>query len=144
MDREKFEKLVNEAIKTIPKKILGKLDNVDIVIEEEPTPYQLKKLRARKSLIIFGLYEGVPKTKRWQYGQVLPDKITIFKKPIEKMARIEKEAKRTSSLFHLHPATRESVIKEIVKNTVWHEIAHHFGMDEKRVREVETILGRCI
>ena len=119
MTREKFEKLVNEGIKAIPERFLEKLDNVDIVIEDEPTPYQLRKLRARKSLIIFGLYEGVPQTKRGHYGQVLPDKITIFKKPIERIARSESE------------------IKEIVKNTVWHEIAHHFGIDEKRVREAE-------
>jgi len=70
--------------------------------------------------LIFGLYEGVPQTKRWHYGQVLPDKITIFKKPIERIARSENE------------------IKEIVKNTVWHEIAHHFGLDEKRVKEAES------
>lgn len=119
MTREKFEKLVNEGIKAIPKKFLEKLDNVDIVIEEEPTSYQLRKLRMRKKSLIFGLYEGVPQTKRWHYGQVLPDKITIFKKPIEQFARSENE------------------IKEIVKNIVWHEIAHHFGMDEKRVRQVE-------
>jgi len=117
--REKFEKLVMEGVRAIPEKFLEKLDNVDIVIEDEPTPYQLRKLRARKSLIIFGLYEGVPQTKRGHYGQVLPDKITIFKKPIERIARSESE------------------IKEIVKNTVWHEIAHHFGMDERRVREAE-------
>jgi predicted Zn-dependent protease with MMP-like domain len=90
------------------------------------------------------LYEGIPKTKRWHYSEVLPDKITIFKKPIERTARSEDEAKRTSSLLHLHPATRESVMKEIIKNTVWHEIAHHFGMDEKRIKEAETILGRRI
>jgi len=119
MNREKFEKLVMEGVRAIPEKFLEKLDNVDIVIEDEPTPYQLRKLRARKSLIIFGLYEGVPQTKRGHYGQVLPDKITIFKKPIERIARSESE------------------IKEIVKNTVWHEIAHHFGIDEKRVREAE-------
>jgi predicted Zn-dependent protease with MMP-like domain len=137
MDREKFEKLVNEGIRAIPKRFLEKLDNVEIVIEDEPAPEQLRKLKAQKSLLIFGLYEGVPQTKREHYGQVLPDKITIFQKPIEEMARSEEEAKRTSSLLHLHPATRESVIKEIVKNTVWHEIAHHFGMDEKKVREAE-------
>jgi len=79
----------------------------------------LRKLRVRGSLIIFGLYEGVPQTKRGNYGQVLPDKITIFQKPIEEFAHSEEE------------------IKEIVKNTVWHEIAHHFGMDEKRVRAAE-------
>ena len=138
MDQERFEKLVNEGIKAIPKKFLEKLDNVDIVIEDEPTPYQLRKLRARENSLIFGLYEGIPQTKRGNYGQVLPDKITIFQKPIEKVAHFEEEAKRTGSLLHLHPATRESVVKEIVKNTVWHEIAHHFGMDEKRVREVEV------
>jgi len=120
MEREKFEKLVNEGIKAIPKKFLDKLDNIDIVVENEPTSYQLRKLRVKKGLFIFGLYEGVPQTKRWYYSQVLPDKITIFKKPIEKMASSEKE------------------IKEIVKNTVWHEIAHHFGMDEKQIRERET------
>jgi len=120
MELEKFEKLVNQGIKAIPKKFLEKLDNVDIVIEDEPTPYQLRKLRTRGGFLIFGLYEGVPQTKRWHYGQVLPDKITIFKNPIEKIASSEK------------------VIKEIVKNTVWHEIAHHFGMDEKKIREVES------
>jgi len=120
MTQEKFEEIVKDGIKAIPEKFLEKLDNVDIVIEDEPTPYQLSKLRARKSSIIFGLYEGVPQTKRGPYGQVLPDKITIFKKPIERMARTEEE------------------IKEMVKNTVWHEIAHHFGMDEKRVREAEV------
>ena len=115
MTREKFEELVNKAIKAIPKRFLEKLDNVDIVIEEEPTPEQLRKLRIRKDSFIFGLYEGVPKTKRWHYWQVLPDKITIFKGPIERFGQSEKK------------------IKEIIKNTVWHEIAHHFGLDEKRL-----------
>lgn len=119
MTQEEFEKLVNEGIKAIPKKFLKRLDNVDIVIEAEPTPSQLKKIRAKKNSIIFGLYEGIPKTKRWNYGQVLPDKITIFKKSIERITRSKKE------------------IKEIVKNTIWHEIAHHFGINEKRVRELE-------
>ena len=83
-------------------------------------PEQLRKLKIRKGSFLFGLYEGVPQTKRWGYGQVLPDKITIFKNPIEKLAQYEKE------------------IKVIVNNTVWHEIAHHFGMDEKRVRQAES------
>jgi len=126
MERKEFEKLVNEAIKTIPKKFLEKLENIDIVIENTPTPYQLRKLKARKNSIIFGLYEGIPKTKRWHYAQALPDKITIFKEPIERIAQSEDE------------------MKEIIKNTVWHEIAHHFGMSEKRIKEAETILGRRI
>ena len=120
MTKEKFEEIVKEGIRAIPEKFLERLDNVDICIEEEPTPFQLKKIRAKKSSLIFGLYEGIPKTKRGHYGQVLPDKITIFKKPIEQVACSEKE------------------IKEIVKNTVWHEIAHHFGMDEQEVRKAQN------
>ncbi len=119
MTKEKFEKLVREGIKDIPERFLKKLDNVDIIIEDRPTPYQLRKLRVRENALIFGLYEGVPQTKRENYGQVLPDKITIFQKPIERLARSENE------------------VKEIVKNTVWHEIAHHFGLDEKGIREAE-------
>jgi len=138
MELEKFEKLVNEGIKAIPKKFLEKLDNVDIVIEDEPTSYQLRKLRTRGSSIIFGLYEGVPQTKRGYYGQVLPDKITIFQKPIEKIAR-SSVIDETSSHLHASLDSRLArVIKEIVENTVWHEIAHHFGLDEKRVREAES------
>lgn len=109
MERKKFRKLVDEGIKAIPKKFLKKLDNVDIIIEDE----------SPRGSFLLGLYQGVPQTKRWHYGQVLPDKITIFQKPIEKIASSEAE------------------IREIIKNTVWHEIAHHFGMDERKVREVE-------
>ena len=97
---------------------MKKLENVEIVIEDNPSPYQLEKLKMRGG-ILFGLYEGVPQTKRQQYGQVLPDQITIFKNSIEK--------------FFSNPED----IKRAVKDTVWHEIAHHFGMDEHQVREAE-------
>jgi len=119
MTKEEFEKIVEEGIRAIPKRFLEKLENVDICIEEEPAPFQLKKLRVKKNSLLFGLYEGIPQTERRYYAQVLPDKITIFKKPIEKIAHSKEE------------------IKEIAKNTVWHEIAHHFGMNEKKVREIE-------
>lgn len=119
MDREEFEEIVEEGIKAIPKKFLEKLNNVDICIEEEPTPYQLEKLRAKRGFLIFGLYEGIPQVKRRSYGQILPDKITIFKKSIERVAKSKEE------------------VKKAVKNTVWHEIAHHFGMDEREVYEAE-------
>jgi len=119
MDIERFEQLVNEGIKDIPQKFLNKLDNVGIVIEDNPTFEQLKKLKIRKNYFLFGLYEGIPKTKRWGYADILPDKITIFKNPIEQSAQTEEE------------------VKKLVKETVWHEIAHHFGMDEEKVREAE-------
>lgn len=124
MELEKFEEIVNEGIKEIPERFLRKIENVDIVIEEEPTSQQLEKLKLRRDFLLFGLYEGIPQTKRLNYGQVLPDKITIFKGQIERMARSPEK------------------IKEIVKNTVWHEIAHHFGLDEKRVREAERRKGK--
>jgi|WetSurMetagenome_2_1015567.scaffolds.fasta_scaffold721088_2 predicted Zn-dependent protease with MMP-like domain len=119
MTLDNFEKLVNEGIEDIPQKFLDKLKNVGIVIEEEPTSEQLKKLRIRKDYFLFGLYEGVPKTARWGTDPLLPDKITIFKNQIEKSANSEEE------------------IRRIVKETVWHEIAHHFGMDEEEVRTAE-------
>ena len=119
MNYKKFEKLVDEGIRAIPKELLEKLDNVGIIIEEEPTASQLKELKIRKNTFLFGLYEGIPKSERWNYGQALPDKITIFKGPIEKYSKSEKE------------------IKETVRDTVWHEIAHHFGLSEKRVRQAQ-------
>ena len=119
MDREKFEELVRQGIEAIPKRFLEKLDNLDIVIENEPSEEQRKKLKLGEGSKLFGLYEGIPQTKRGFYSGVLPDKITIFQKPIEEVA------------------LNEEHIKEIVKNTVWHEIAHHFGMNEERVRRVE-------
>lgn len=120
MKRDRFEKLVDEGIRAIPKKFLEKLDNVTIVIEDEPNSVQMKELRMRRGAILFGLYEGVPQTARgYYYGSVLPDKITIFQKPIESYCRNDGE------------------IKKMVTETVWHEIAHHFGMDEEEVEKVE-------
>ena len=121
LDRKKFESLVQEGIEAIPKRFLDKLDNVVIVVENEPTPFQLSKLKMRQGWTLFGLYEGVPQTTRGaHYTNVVPDKITIFQKPIEAEAENINE------------------IKNIVKNTVWHEIAHHFGMDEEEVRKAEN------
>jgi len=119
MIEEIFEQLVNEGIENIPKNFLDKIKNTAIVIEDKPTKEQLKKLKMRKDYFLFGLYEGVPKTERWGGEPLLPDKITIFKNEIEKYARSEEE------------------IKRMVKETVWHEIAHHFGMDEEMVRSAE-------
>ena len=121
MRREKFEEIVEKGIKAIPEKFLRKLNNVAIVVEDEPTAAQKKKLNIHPDWALFGLYEGVPQVSRGaNYSAVLPDKITIFKKPIEDEAADEKD------------------VEEMVKNTVWHEIAHHFGMDEARVRRAET------
>ena len=120
MTRDIFERLVAEGIQAVPQKFLDKLSNVAVVVEDEPTEEQLKHNHVRRGWTLFGLYEGVPQTTRGSsYGWVLPDKITIFQKPIEEATHNQEE------------------IKEIVKDTVWHEIAHHFGMNEGEVRERE-------
>ncbi len=120
MDEKEFEKLVAAGVDAIPKRFTDKLNNVVIVVEEEPTLEQLKRSRVRPGWTLFGLYEGIPQTKRANYTMVLPDKISIFKGPIERSTNNPDE------------------IKIIVRNTVWHEIAHHFGMDEAEVRRAEA------
>lgn len=121
LKREEFEKIVEEGINAIPEKFLRKLSNVAIVIADNPTPEQKKKLKIGPNWALFGLYEGISQSARGaNYTWVLPDKITIFQKPIEEDADNDEE------------------IREIVKNTVWHEIAHHFGMDEAGVRQAEA------
>lgn len=121
MDRKEFEKIVVLGIDAIPERFLRKLDNVAVVIEDRPTAVQKRKSKIGKGWTLFGLYEGVPQTVRGiSYGGVLPDKITIFQEPIEAAAESESE------------------IIKIVKNTVWHEIAHHFGMNETEVRKAEN------
>lgn len=120
--KNEFEEIVEEVVASIPRRFLGKLNNVTIIVEDFPNPYQLKKLRLRgERTLLLGLYEGVPQTKRRHYGVggSLPDKITIFQGPIQAIAH-----------------TKYDLI-QIVKKTVIHEIAHHFGMDETAVRAAE-------
>ena len=120
MTGKEFEELVKQGVEQLPRHIRKLLENVDIVIEDWPSKSIIEKLRLPNKYALFGLYQGVPKTKRGtHYANVLPDKITLFKKPIEESAKSPEE------------------IKNIVKRVVWHEIAHHFGLDEKRVRELE-------
>lgn len=102
-----------EAIDDIPEEFLARLKNVAIVVEDEPGAEQLAKLKLRKDLTLLGLYEGVPLTRRGEYTMALPDKISIFKNSIELVAQ------------------RPEEIKKIVQDTVKHEIAHHFGSDER-------------
>lgn len=121
MENTEFEKLVALGIDAIPEKFAKKLNNVVVTVEESPTPAQLRKSRVGAGRTLFGLYEGVPQTRRGSgYTLVLPDKITIFKQPIV-----------------LASSGNPETIKKIVKDTVWHEIAHHFGLDEGEVRRRE-------
>jgi len=120
MKRIEFGKLVEQAILDLPEHIRSKLDNIGVLVEDEPSKEQLKEMKIDSEYSLLGLYEGVPQNV-WGRGSgnILPDKITIFKKTIESHASSKKE------------------LIELIKNTVWHEIAHHFGFDEKAVRLLE-------
>ena len=120
VSQEEFEKIVDAGIAAVPERFLKLLDNVAIIVEDEPTPAQKEKFHLRHGWTLFGLYEGIPQSRRGDhYSSVVPDKITIFQKPIEQAAKDLED------------------MEAIVKNTVWHEIAHHFGLDEAQVREAE-------
>ena len=117
---ERFEELVSEAIDSLDDSIINNLKNVAIVTADIPTPHQLRKGGVQRGWLLFGLYEGVPQTGRGNnYSGVLPDKITIFRGPL------------------LVVSSDEDDLKARIKNTVWHEIAHHYGLGHGRIKELE-------
>jgi predicted Zn-dependent protease with MMP-like domain len=121
MQREEFVALVEKAIENLPVEFRSKLENVEIVVEEWPSPEQLGRARNARAVQLLGLYQGVPQTRRGRgYGLVLPDKISIFQKPIEAHCRFEGEI--------------EAKIEEVVR----HEIAHHFGLDDETLRKINS------
>lgn len=119
MTHEEFEVLVRVALDSLPTQFKDVLRNVEVVIEDEPMPFQRRKMHLRPWTRLFGLYEGVPQTNRGNYNLVLPDKISIFKNTIEESYTDDEEG-----------------IKEQVRKTVLHEIGHHLGMDDKQLRKL--------
>lgn len=113
MDRRRFERLVREALREVPEPFRSKLENVAVVVEEQPTPDLLASLGMSPTETLLGLYEGIPITERgdW-YNLVIPDRITIFRRPILAICSTLRE------------------IREQVKLTVLHEIAHFYGIDD--------------
>ncbi len=111
-----FEDLVAEALDALPDAILRMLDNVAIVVADEPTPHQLQRMRLDDDEVLLGLYEGIPLTERASgYGAVLPDKVTIFQRALEETC-----------------ASADELAAE-VRHTVVHELAHHLGIDDARL-----------
>ena len=122
--QDEFEKLVSKALLILPKKIRQKMKNVAICVEKRPSAEQLRKIGLRHSGLLLGFYEGIPQTFWGKgFGGNLPDKITIFQESIENFA------------------TRPEEIKELIKNVVWHEVAHHFGFSERGVKLLEQKRG---
>ena len=120
MNRPAFEQLVRHSLRQLPLKFKKKLKNISIEIEECPAASLLKDMRIDSGML-FGLYQGVPLTEReWNYGNVLPDRIVIYQRPIEKAANSPSE------------------IEEIVMDTVMHEIGHYFGFDDDALYSMEA------
>jgi len=120
MNRERFEWLVAKAVDSLPDEFHTKLENIDVVVEDQPNPSQLTDVGLKRGETLLGLYQGVPLTKRGRhYGLVVPDKITIFQKPIEAKCKYDVE------------------ITTEIRRVVLHEIAHHFGISDARLRQLE-------
>jgi len=121
MKGENFKALVVRALSDLPAEFRNKLENIDVVVQERPTPTQLAQLGFKRGETLLGLYEGVPHTKRSRgYNMALPDKITVFQRTIEAKCRSEEE------------------LAEEVKRVVCHEIAHHFGIDDETLCQIES------
>ena len=120
MEREHFRELVSRAIDELPNEFRNRLENVDVVVTDYPSANQLAQVGLKRRHQLLGLYQGVPLTRRSRgYGMVPPDKISIFQKPIEAICKTDGE-----------------VVTEVGR-VVRHEIAHHFGIGDDRLRELE-------
>ncbi len=120
MERLRFRRLVREAVASLPPDLLRRVENVSIVIERRPTARERKLAGIGPSHTLLGLYQGIPLTQRGHesYNLVLPDRIFIYQEPIESFC-----------------ATDDDIRRE-VRNTVVHELAHYFGIDDDRLDEL--------
>lgn len=115
-----FDALISKAMDELPQEYITGLQNVAIVMADEPSDIQKQKLKLRNDHVLLGLYEGIPRTHRTgNEAGILPDKITLFKYPILAVSRDE------AGLF------------EQIKRTLWHEIAHYYGLDHNRIDSLE-------
>jgi predicted Zn-dependent protease with MMP-like domain len=117
---EQFDRLISRAMDELPQKYIRGLDNVAIIYADSPTAEQATKMKLDNQHILLGLYEGIPLTQRGSsYSFVLPDKITLFK---HSMLRV---------------VNNETQLFEQIKRTLWHEIAHYYGLNHHRIDELQ-------
>ncbi len=120
MTREQFEKLVAEAIELIPRRFRHEMQNIAIVLEDEPDEDLLDELEIEPPDSLYGLYQGIPLPERsWGHGNVLPDRITLFQKVIEA------------------DAENEDDVRGVIGETLIHEVGHYFGLSEEEIEEIE-------
>jgi predicted Zn-dependent protease with MMP-like domain len=120
MTRQRFEKLVEEALRDIPRSFRAEMRNVAVLVEDEPPAHVLEEMEIEPPDSLFGLYQGTPLPERgWAYGNALPDRISIYQRPIEEACEDDEE------------------IRECVAETVIHEFGHYFGLSEEEIEEIE-------
>jgi predicted Zn-dependent protease with MMP-like domain len=118
---EEFDRLITRAMDELPQEYITGLDNVAITYEDEPTEEQKLKMKIDHNHLLLGLYEGIPLTQRGNgYSFVLPDKITLFKHSL------------------LTVSVSELDFFEHIKRTLWHEIAHYYGLSHARMDELQN------
>ncbi|OGO50553.1 MAG: hypothetical protein A2148_02615 [Chloroflexi bacterium RBG_16_68_14] len=121
VERERFEQLVRRALEQLPEEIAQRMSNIDVEVQDAPSASQLGSTGVPPGATLLGLYQGVPLTRRTSsYQLVPPDRIIIFQRPLERLARDEED------------------LAERVRATVIHEVAHHFGISDRRLREIEA------
>ncbi len=120
ISREQFQNLVLQALSDLPEDVRHSLQNVDVVVDDVASMNQIVGTGIENAMDLLGLYEGIPLTERYGYDMVLPDKVTLFQKPIESICD-----------------TQEQMAEEISK-TLIHEIAHHFGLDDDHLDRLES------
>jgi predicted Zn-dependent protease with MMP-like domain len=114
-----FQELVNKAFDSLPKTHRDNVKNVAILFADEPTPEQRVELQLRNDQTLLGLYQGVPLSQRQGRTTFMPDRITLFKYPL------------------LHQASDGRGLQEAIRHTLWHEIAHYYGLDHTKIHELE-------
>jgi predicted Zn-dependent protease with MMP-like domain len=120
MTREAFQRLVVEAVALIPKRFRREMKNLALVVEDEPAPDLLAEMEIEPPDSLFGLYQGTPLPERtWAFGNNLPDRITLFQRPIEEHCEDEDE------------------VRAVIGETLIHEVGHYFGMSEEEIEEIE-------
>jgi predicted Zn-dependent protease with MMP-like domain len=120
LSREAFTRLVEEALTEIPRRFREAMTNVAVVVEDEPPTHVLAELEVEPGESLFGLYQGTPLPERsWAHGNTLPDRISIYQRPIEEAAE-----------------DHEDIIV-CVAETVIHEFGHYFGLSEEEIEAIE-------
>src|SRR4029450_10122187 len=125
MTRERFQELVAEAIDNIPRRFRAEMKNVAVIVEDEPPAHILQEMEIEPPDSLFGLYQGTPLPERgWAFGNALPDRISIYQRPIVEACADDEE------------------IRDCVAETVIHEFGHYFGMSEEEIEEIEEKFWR--